>query len=85
MVTKHKFKVGDWVVIDNLDRNMSGKIGHIFQISKIEKNNNWYYATKKTWCSGSCWKKENLRLATNEEIIKAGGIPKKEEVEIILW
>jgi hypothetical protein len=61
------FKVGDWVVIDNVTNNFGGIIGHIGKIHEI--HNELHYLTPS--CTGQCWYKENLRFATAEEIKSA--------------
>lgn len=69
-----KFEIGDYVVIDNLippsnykqkyKNDYEGIIGHIGQICEISLD--WYSLNPSA--PGGCWKKENLRFATPEEI-----------------
>jgi len=65
VTTPADFKIGDVVVITNLNGGLSGKIGHIGKITEIDISG---FCTLHPHCVGSCWPKTSLRYATPKEI-----------------
>lgn len=76
-----EYKVGNWCVCINLDDNVTGKIGHVFQIGRIDtdilEEYIWYYYTEETSISGQCLHAKHFRLALPHEV--PGYIPPKPE------
>ena len=53
------FKIGDKVIIDNLEGGNRGIIGHVGFITRKSDMSGFWYLNPS--CIGSCWPSENLR------------------------